>query len=68
MSMEHCELCHLISFFRENNDVKESLRTRILIAKALSDNTDLFRNFADKIHAIQFQDEVRGHGNVDNVV
>ena len=33
-----------------------------MIAKARSDNTNLFRNFADKIRAIPLQDEVHGHG------
>ncbi len=65
MSKEHCPMCHLVSFFRENVDVKDSLRTRILISKARSDNTDLFRNFADNVHAIPLQDEVHGHGNID---
>ena len=68
MSKEHCPMCHLVSFFRENVDVKDSLRSRILISKARSDNTDLFRNFADKIKAIPLQDEVHGHGNIDIAV
>jgi hypothetical protein len=73
MSKEHCQLCHLLSFSRKNDDVNESLRTRILFFKARSeyyesDNADLFRNFADKIHAIPLQDEVRGHSNIDNAV
>jgi hypothetical protein len=48
--------------------VKESPRTRFLIAKALSDNTNLFQNFANKIHAIPLQDGVHLHGNKDNAV
>ena len=67
MSKEHCPLCHLISVFRAVPEVIENVETRTaLIAKARSDNTDLFRNFADKIAAIPLQDEVHGHGNIEN--
>jgi hypothetical protein len=59
MSKEHCQLCHLLSIYRDNDAVKESLQTRILIAKARSDNSDLVLNFADKIHAIPLQNDVR---------
>ncbi len=61
-------MCHLVTFSREDRDVMENLSTRILIAKARSDNTDLFCNFADKIKAISLQDEVHSHGNIDNVL
>jgi hypothetical protein len=36
MAKEHCPLCHLVSFFRDNDAVNESLGTRILIAKRLA--------------------------------
>ena len=67
MSYQHCRVCALISGFRAAPEVDESLRTRFLIAKARSDNTDLFRNFADRIRAIPLQDEVHGHG-MDNML
>ncbi len=50
---------------RSQPEVVESLETRKLIFKARSDNTDLYRNFADKILAFPLQDEVHGHG-MDN--
>jgi hypothetical protein len=58
-TLSNVSSCHL---FREDPAVTENLSARILIAKAQSDNTDLFRNFADtvcdKIQAIPLQDEV----------
>ena len=67
MSSQHCALCPIISAFRAVPEVIENVNTRAaLISKARSDNTDLFRNFADKISAVPLQDEVHGHGNIEN--
>jgi hypothetical protein len=63
MSKEHYQVCHLVTYFLKDSN----LSTKTLIAKALSDNTDLFRNFADKIQAIPLQDEVYGHDSVEKL-
>jgi hypothetical protein len=44
-------------------DVVKSLETQELIHKAKSDNTDLFRNFADSIGAIPLTCDVHGSGD-----
>ena len=64
-----CSVVALISTIRSQPEVVESLETRFLNAKARSDNTDLFRNFADNAEitgkAVSLQDEVNGH-SMDN--
>jgi hypothetical protein len=62
MSYQHCGVCALISQFRAQPDVKTSLETKVLIHKAKSDNTDLFRNFAASIGAIPLTCDVHGAG------
>ena len=51
MSYNHCRVCPLITYSRENPEVKKSLETKTLIHKAKSDNTNIFRNFARSIGA-----------------
>ncbi len=67
LSTENCPMCHLVIFFREDPAAKENLNlsTRTLIAKALSVNTDLFRNLTDKIQVIPLQDEAHHHCNIE---
>ena len=55
LSYAHCRVCALIS-------VVKSLATKELIEKAKSDNTDLFRNFAETIGAIPLTCDVHGSG------
>ncbi len=58
---------HLIPTFRNDPAMQESLHTKQLIHKGRSDNTDLFRDFADETGAIPLTDEVHGHGMKNNV-
>jgi divalent metal cation (Fe/Co/Zn/Cd) transporter len=64
-------LCNVISALsglcahivvRVQPDVVKSLKTKELIHKAKSDNTDLFRNFATTIGAIPLTCDVHGAG------
>ncbi len=62
MSYAHCRVCAFISSFKSHPEVAESLETKVLIHKAKSDNTDLFRNFADSMGAIPLTCDVHGSG------
>jgi hypothetical protein len=62
MSYAHCRVCALISHFRADEDVKAALASGTIIHKAKSDNTDLFRNFAQSIDAIPLTCDVHGSG------
>ena len=71
MSYAHCRVCALISQMKAHPDVVKSLETQELIHKAKSDNTDLFRNFADSIGAIPLTCDVHGSGvecPVDSII
>ena len=63
MSYAHCRVCALITQMKMHPDVVKSLETQELIHKAKSDNTDLFRNFADSIGAIPLTCDVHGSGD-----
>ncbi len=62
LSYAHSRVCALISHFRAVPEVVKSLATKELIYKAKSDNTDLFRNFAETIGAIPLTCDVHGSG------
>jgi hypothetical protein len=64
MSYAHCRVCALISHFRANPEVRTALATGTIIHKAKSDNTDLFRNFAQTIDAIPLTCDVHGSGTL----
>jgi len=62
ISYAHCLVCALISHFRADEEVKAALTSGTIIHKAKSDNTDLFRNFAQSIDAIPLTCDVHGSG------
>ena len=71
MSYVHCRVRALITQMKTHPDFVKSLETQELIHKAKSDNTDLFRNFADSIGAIPLTCDVHGSGvecPVDSII
>ncbi len=64
MSYAHCRVCALVSHFRANPEVRTALATGTITHKAKSDNTDLFRNFAQTIDAIPWTCDVHGSGTL----
>ena len=66
MSYAHCGVCAMISQFRTEPLVLEHIGEtgdKKLIEKAKSDNTDLFRNFAESISAIPLVCDAHGASN-----
>ncbi len=66
MTKEHCRVCRLVAFFRNNQYMKERLRPKELTHKAHSENTkdgnQFTLQFADKIVVILLTDEFHCHG------